>query len=134
MKMLSNFTKNRYENLSPPHPSPLPRKAGGEGGDIRATSHLLKTPILSSFQLKAKLKSRAFPHLPYPAAFGGGIRQMAMVLSKKHFCCESYSPTRQAGWGLKSDLYTIELLHPSRCWDFDVPGWPLLGSRSIVVA
>ena len=48
VKMLTNFTKTRYENLSPPRPSP--RKAGGEGGDIRVTSHLLNTPISSSFQ------------------------------------------------------------------------------------
>jgi len=46
MKMLTNFTNNRYDNLSPPRP----RKTGGEGGDIHVTPHLLKTPVVSSLQ------------------------------------------------------------------------------------
>ncbi len=72
MKMLSNIVKVQCENLSPPlpvfgerglggegqyrletrppHPGPLPRKAGGEGGDIRVTSQLVNTPELSSCQ------------------------------------------------------------------------------------
>jgi len=39
-----------YGNLSPPRPDPLPRKAEGEGGEIRVPSHLIKTPVLFSFQ------------------------------------------------------------------------------------
>jgi len=32
----------------------------------------------------AKNKSRVFRHFPHPAALGDRMREMAMVLSKKH--------------------------------------------------
>ncbi len=40
---------NRLET-QPPHPNPLPRKAGGEGGDFHITSYLTEIPTLASFQ------------------------------------------------------------------------------------
>jgi len=62
MKVLMIVAWSRYENLSPLLPGALSRKAGGEGGDIRVTSHLLETSILSSRQYFHQANSESGDH------------------------------------------------------------------------
>jgi len=53
-------TGMQYNNLTPPLPGPLPRKAVSEGGDIRITLQLRKTRIRLRRLYKAEVRERAF--------------------------------------------------------------------------